>query len=71
MAEQPQKVPPKKLNAWRAAKAVFWSFLGVRRGRDYEDDVTHLTLVQVIIAGLIGGVLFVVTLLLVVNWIVP
>ena len=50
----------------KAALAVFWSFLGVRKRRDYDTDAQDLTLAQVVIAGLIGGVIFVVTMLLVV-----
>jgi len=50
----------------RAALAVFWSFFGVRKRRDYDDDAQSLTQAQIIIAGLIGGVVFVLTLLLVV-----
>ena len=50
----------------KAALAVFWSFFGVRKRRDYDDDAQSLTQAQIIIAGLIGGVVFVLTLLLVV-----
>jgi hypothetical protein len=50
----------------RAALAVFWSFFGVRKRRDYDDDAQSLTQTQIIIAGLVGGVVFVLTLLLVV-----
>lgn len=50
----------------RAALAVFWSFFGVRKRRDYDDDAQNLTQAQIIIAGLVGGVVFVLTLLLVV-----
>jgi hypothetical protein len=50
----------------KAALAVFWSFFGVRKRRDYNTDAQDLTPVQVIIAGLIGGVTFVLTILLVV-----
>jgi hypothetical protein len=50
----------------KAALAVFWSFFGVRKRRDYDSDAQSLTPVQVIIAGLIGGLVFVSTLLLVV-----
>lgn len=46
--------------------AVFWSFFGVRKRRDYDTDAQSLTPAQVIIAGLIGGVTFVLTILLVV-----
>ena len=50
----------------KAALAVFWSFFGVRKRRDYDTDAQSLTPAQVIIAGLIGGVAFVLTILLVV-----
>jgi len=50
----------------KAAVAVFWSFFGVRKRRDYDDDAQSLTPAQVIIAGLIGAAVFVLTLLLLV-----
>ena len=50
----------------KAALAVFWSFFGVRKRRDYDADAQSLTPAQVIIAGLIGGVAFVLTLVLLV-----
>jgi hypothetical protein len=46
--------------------AVFWSFFGVRKRRDYDADSQSLTPAQVVIAGLIGGAVFVSTMLLVV-----
>ena len=50
----------------KAALAVFWSFFGVRKRRDYDDDAQSLTPAQVIVAGLIGGAIFVLTMLLLV-----
>ena len=50
----------------KATLAVFWSFLGVRKLRDYDTDSQDLTPMQVVIAGLIGGVTFILTMLLVV-----
>ena len=50
----------------RAALAVFWSFFGVRKRRDYDADAKNLTPAQIIVAGLIGGVTFILTVLLVV-----
>jgi len=47
---------------WQAAKAVFWSFFGVRKKTHYEQDAVHLTPVQVIVIGLIGALLFVLAL---------
>jgi len=50
----------------KAALAVFWSFFGVRKRRDYDADAESLTPAQVIVAGLIGGAIFVLTMLLLV-----
>jgi hypothetical protein len=63
-------LPPsreRKASAVEAAKAVFWSFLGIRRRRDHDADAAKLTPAQVIVAGIIAGIVFVVTILLVVR----
>lgn len=44
---------------WQAAKAVFWSFFGVRRKTDYEHDSLHLTPGQIVVFGLIGALVFI------------
>jgi hypothetical protein len=51
-------------------KAVAWSFFGVRRSAEYEKDVNQLNPVHVIVAGLAGAALFVVALVLLVNWVI-
>lgn len=51
-------------------RAVAWSFFGIRRGKDYEQDVQKLNPVHVIIAGLIGAGLFIGVLVLLVSWVV-
>ena len=53
----------------QAARAVFWSFFGVRKRTDYDRDAVQLTLGQVIAAGVLGAVLFIATLLGVVYWV--
>ena len=60
---------PRKASMLQAARAVFWSFFGVRRRSDYDRDAVQLTLGQVIAAGVIGAVLFIATLLGVVYWV--
>jgi len=55
---------------WQTMTAVAWSFFGVRRSAEYERDVSRLNPVHVIIAGLIGAGLFVVALVLLVNWVI-
>jgi hypothetical protein len=59
-----------KASPWTIAKAVFWSFFGIRRKQDYEADAVRLTLVQVIVAGLIGAALLVTVLLVLVRIII-
>lgn len=48
-------------------KAVCWSFFGVRKGKDYASDSANLNPVYVIIAGLIGAVIFISVLVMVVR----
>ncbi len=58
---------PKKAGPLRVAKAVFWSFLGIRRRAEHEADIVNLTPVQVIVAGVIGAALVVGTLVFIVK----
>lgn len=51
-------------------KAVFWSFLGIRKKNDYEQDAAQLNPVHVIIAGIIGAIIFISTLVLIVKHVV-
>ena len=51
----------------QAFKAVFWSFLGVRKRANYESDSQTLKPQHVIAAGLVGAVLFVLMLFAVVH----
>lgn len=53
----------------RVFKTVFWSFFGVRRKVDNQDDIANITPVQVVIAGIVGAVIFVTTLVLLVRFI--
>ena len=61
---------PKKASPLAVAKAVFWSFLGIRRNKDYEADAARLTPVQVIVAGLLGAALLVTGLIVLVKFII-
>ncbi|MFZ6774137.1 DUF2970 domain-containing protein [Undibacterium sp. SXout7W] len=51
-------------------KAVFWSFLGIRKKNDYEQDAAQLNPVHVIIAGIIGAIIFISILVLIVKHVV-
>ena len=54
----------------QVVRAVFWSFLGIRKRSEHEADVLRLNPVHVIIAGIMGGVLFVCALVVVVHFVV-
>ena len=58
-----------KATPLQVAKAVFWSFFGVRRRAEYEKDAVSLTLLQVVVAGIIGGIVFVLSLVMLVRFI--
>lgn len=55
------------MNVARAFKAVFWSFLGVRKQAHYESDSQALKPQHVIAAGLASAVVFVLMLFAVVQ----
>jgi hypothetical protein len=55
--------------AFEAFKAVFWSFLGVRKRAAYESDTQNLKPQHVIAAGLVAALVFVLLLFGVVQWI--
>ena len=62
--------PARKGSLWATAKAVAWSFLGVRKSSGFQDDIAQLKPYHIIAVGLVGGILLVVSLIALVNWIV-
>ena len=50
-----------------AFKAVFWSFFGVRRQADHDSDARKITPVQVIVAGLVSALVFVLAIFFLVK----
>jgi len=60
----------KKASPLQVAKAVFWSFLGIRKRSDYETDSVEIKPHQVIVAGLIGAAVLVVSLILLVRFVI-
>ena len=54
----------------QTVKAVAWSFIGLRKGAGYQQDIQKLNPVHVIAVGLAAAALFVLALLLVVRWVV-
>jgi hypothetical protein len=60
----------RKASFFATMKAVFWSFFGVRKKSDYEQDAAQLNPVHVLIAGVLGALIFIATLVLIVKMVV-
>ena len=60
---------PRKSGPLDVAKAVFWSFLGIRKRSAHEQDFVTLRPMQVIVAGIIGAVLLVLGIVTLVRFI--
>jgi hypothetical protein len=60
----------KSPHIWRTVKAVAWSFFGVRKGSDYQQDIQNLNPFTIIAVGIAACFAFVVGLMMFVKWVV-
>jgi len=65
--DKDEQQPAKTATFGATMKAVFWSFFGVRKRRDYEHDSANLNPVHVIVGALIGVAVFIGILVFVVR----
>ena len=70
LPEDNTPVTARKGSLLQTARAVAWSFLGIRRRADYAKDVAELNPIHVVVAGIIGAALFVAALVLLVRWVI-
>jgi len=68
MSQDLKELSQRKLNFFQTLKAISWAMFGVRKGSGYQEDMSKLNPVHLIIAGLLCGVMFVAGLVLVVRW---
>jgi len=61
---------PQRASFMYAMKAVVWSFFGLRRKSDFENDQVKLNPVHFIVAGVLGAIIFVGLLITVVKLVV-
>lgn len=52
----------------QVARAVMWSFIGIRKSSGYENDVAKIKPLQAIVAGLVGAAVFVISLVMLVTF---
>ena len=69
-APTPNDEEPARAGFGATLRAVLWSFIGVRRRSDYLRDARSLDPRAVVVAGLLAGIVFVLTLVAVVRLIV-
>jgi len=74
MRKENEKVTPAlqssdmgKASMYQIAEAVLFSFIGIRKKSDLEHDAARIKPVQIIIGGLVGGVIFILSILSVVK----
>ena len=60
----------RKANFGQTFRAVAWSFLGIRRSADHEQDVKKLNPIHVVIAAVLGAAVFVVFLVVLVHFVI-
>jgi hypothetical protein len=54
----------------RTVKTVAWSFLGIRKKSEFQEDLARVSPFHVIAVGIAGALLFVMGLVALVNWVV-
>jgi hypothetical protein len=54
----------------RTVKTVAWSFVGIRKNSEYKQDLAQVNPFHIIVVGIGAAVLFVVGLIVLVNWVV-
>jgi preprotein translocase subunit Sec61beta len=62
--------PVRKGSLWRTIVAVGWSFLGIRKSSEFQEDIAKITPQHILGVGLVAGLLFVAGLMLIVNLVV-
>lgn len=59
-----------KASLIRSVKAVAWSFLGIRKSSEFQEDIDKITPLHVLGVGLVAVFLFVISLIVFVNLVV-
>lgn len=55
---------------WRSIRMVAWSFLGIRKNSEYQQDMASVNPIHIVVVAIGGVLVFVVGLIAFVNWVV-
>ena len=53
----------------RSLKTVAWSFLGIRKSSEYQQDLASVNPLHIVLVAIGGVAIFVVSLMFFVNWV--
>ena len=70
MAGAPEPEGRTKTSIATSMKLVAWSMLGIRSRKGYQDDLSKVNPVHVLLVGFVAVLLLVVSLIGLVNWVV-
>ena len=57
-------------SVWRSIKVIAWSFFGIRKNSESQEDMVRVSPIHIIAAGIAGAIIFVIGLIVLVNWVV-
>ncbi|WP_416559329.1 DUF2970 domain-containing protein [Limnohabitans sp. yimb22184] len=66
----PQPSAKRKASWLRTVQAVLWSFVGLRKNSEYQQDIEKLNPFHIIGVAIGAALLFVLGLIALVNWVV-
>ena len=69
MQPQQRVTEEPKSSLLRTSKMVAWSFIGLRKGSEFEQDI-KMNPLHIVAVGIAGAILFVLALVALVNWVV-
>jgi len=59
-----------QVSFFRAVQAVLWSFIGLRKNSEGQEDMAKLNPFHVLVVGISLALIFVLGLIALVNWVV-
>ncbi len=54
----------------RSVKTVAWSFLGIRKKSEFQDDLAQVNPLHILLVAIVTVLVFVTGLMFLVNWVV-
>ena len=62
-------MPQPKTSLLRTIKAVAWSFIGIRKNSEYQNDLAKLNPLHIVLVAFVAVALLVVGMVVLVHWV--